>query len=80
MFQPDNWLWKLQFVHLCSELWVPTKIDIPNSCSCKMVMLQIDISRYVTGHVHVQTNPYHSYHTDKTVKDARSRSHFVFHL
>jgi len=37
-----------------------------------MVKLQYDISKHVTGFVHVQTNPYHSYDTEKMVKDARS--------
>ncbi|PVH89033.1 transaldolase [Cadophora sp. DSE1049] len=36
-----------------------------------MVSLQLEISRHVTGFVHVQTNPYYSYDTDKTVKNAR---------
>ncbi|KAL3418791.1 Transaldolase 2 [Phlyctema vagabunda] len=36
-----------------------------------MVKLQYEISKVVTGFVHVQTNPYHSYDTEKTVKDAR---------
>jgi len=38
-----------------------------------MVKLQLEISRHVTGYVHVQTNPYHSYSTDSTVKDAQSK-------
>jgi len=36
-----------------------------------MVILQLEMSRHVTGFVHVQTNPYYSYDTDKTVKNAR---------
>ncbi|KAK0109988.1 hypothetical protein ONS95_002653 [Cadophora gregata] len=36
-----------------------------------MVILQLKISHHVTGFVHVQTNPYYSYDTGKTVKNAR---------
>ncbi|TVY33233.1 Transaldolase [Lachnellula occidentalis] len=36
-----------------------------------MVKLQYEISKHVTGFVHIQTNPYHSYDTEKTVSDAR---------
>ncbi|KAH7409507.1 transaldolase [Cadophora sp. MPI-SDFR-AT-0126] len=36
-----------------------------------MVSLQLEVSYHVTGFVHVQTNPYYSYDTDKTVKNAR---------
>lgn len=38
----------------------------------QMVKLQFEISHHVTGFVHVQTNPYYSYDTEKTVKGARS--------
>jgi len=37
-----------------------------------MVRLQLEISKYVTGFVHVQTNPYYSYDTVRTVKNAES--------
>jgi len=37
-----------------------------------MVKLQLEISKHVTGFVHVQTNPYYSYDTEKTVKNAQS--------
>jgi len=36
-----------------------------------MVKLQYEISKHVTGFVHIQTNSYHSYDTEKTVSDAR---------
>ncbi|TVY40379.1 Transaldolase [Lachnellula subtilissima] len=36
-----------------------------------MVKLQYGISKHVTGFVHIQTNPYHSYDTEKTVSDAQ---------
>ncbi|TVY20868.1 Transaldolase [Lachnellula arida] len=36
-----------------------------------MVKLQYEISKHVTGFVHIQTNPYHSYDTEKTVSDAQ---------
>ncbi|TVY86278.1 Transaldolase [Lachnellula willkommii] len=39
-----------------------------------MVKLQYEISKHVTGFVHIQTNPYHSYDTEKTVSDAQSKS------
>lgn len=35
-----------------------------------MVKLQLEISRYVTGFVHVQTNTYFAYDTEKTVRNA----------
>lgn len=41
-----------------------------------MVKLQLEISHHITGFVHVQTNPYHSYDTQKTVKGARSKLGF----
>ncbi|PMD65206.1 transaldolase [Hyaloscypha bicolor E] len=42
-----------------------------------MVKLQLEISKHVTGFVHVQTNPYYSYDTVKTVKNAeRIVEHF----
>lgn len=37
-----------------------------------MASFQLEISRHVTGFVHVQTNPYFSYDTDKTATNARS--------
>lgn len=40
----------------------------------QMVALQLEISRYVTGFVHVQTNPYDSFSTEKTLASARSES------
>ena len=40
-----------------------------------MVKLQLEISKHVTGFVHVQTNPYYSYDTMKTVKNAESTAH-----
>ncbi|KAH7336075.1 transaldolase [Rhexocercosporidium sp. MPI-PUGE-AT-0058] len=36
-----------------------------------MVSLQLEISHHVTGFVHVQTNPYYSYDTETTIKNAR---------
>jgi hypothetical protein len=45
-----------------------------NAHASKMIKLQIRISERVKGFVHVQTNPYHSYDTEKMVEDARSRS------
>ncbi len=41
-----------------------------------MVKLQLEISKHVTGFVHVQINPYYSYDTVKTVKNAESKTHF----
>ncbi|TVY69024.1 Transaldolase [Lachnellula suecica] len=35
-----------------------------------MVMLQHGISKHITGFVHIQTNPYHSYNTLSTIADA----------
>jgi transaldolase len=37
-----------------------------------MVKLQLEMSKYITGFVHVQTNPYYSFDTEKTVKNAQS--------
>lgn len=45
-----------------------------------MVKLQLEISHHVTGFVHVQTNPYHSYDTEKTVKGARRIIQIFRHL
>ncbi|KAL2069172.1 hypothetical protein VTL71DRAFT_15510 [Oculimacula yallundae] len=36
-----------------------------------MVSLQLEISRHITGLVHVQTNPYYAYDSHKTVDNAR---------
>jgi transaldolase len=43
-----------------------------------MVKLQLDIARHVTGFVHVQTNPFHSYDTEKTIADAKSKLSFSY--
>ncbi|PBP28269.1 transaldolase [Diplocarpon rosae] len=45
-----------------------------------MVSLQLEISRHVTGFVHVQTNPYYSYDTYKTVQSARRIVELFGHL
>ncbi|TVY27505.1 Transaldolase [Lachnellula hyalina] len=48
--------------------------DIPRKVlagEIAMVKLQYGISKHVTGFVHIQTNPYHSYDTEKTVSDAQ---------
>ncbi|CAL3964393.1 unnamed protein product [Diplocarpon coronariae] len=45
-----------------------------------MVSLQLEISRHVTGFVHVQTNPYYSYDTYKTVQSARRIVDLFGHL
>jgi len=39
-----------------------------------MVKLQLEISRHITGFVHVQTNPYLSYDTHRTIEAARRRN------
>jgi transaldolase len=44
-----------------------------------MARLQLEISDHVTGFVHVQTNPYHSYDTEKIVKGARSKLDVILH-
>lgn len=45
-----------------------------------MVKLQHDISQFVTGFVHVQTNPVYSFDTEKMVTNARSRFKTLFIL
>ncbi|KAI9641932.1 hypothetical protein NHQ30_009801 [Ciborinia camelliae] len=45
-----------------------------------MVKLQFEIASVVTGFVHVQTNPYHSYHTGKMVEDGRRIISIFKHL
>lgn len=44
-----------------------------------MVLLQARIAAKITGRVHVQTNPFHSYDTGRTITDARRKS-FSFRL
>jgi transaldolase len=39
----------------------------------KMVKLQLEMSKHITGFIHVQTNPYYSFDTEKTVKNAQSK-------
>ncbi|THV46031.1 hypothetical protein BGAL_0425g00080 [Botrytis galanthina] len=38
-----------------------------------MVKLQLAIASVVTGFVHVQTNPYHSYGTEEMIRDSRKK-------
>lgn len=35
-----------------------------------MVKLALKIHPHITGHVHIQTNPYYSYSTEKTIVNA----------
>ncbi|CZT47778.1 related to transaldolase [Rhynchosporium secalis] len=44
-----------------------------------MVRLQLNLSRFITGFVHVQINPYYSYDTERTVKNARRIIDLVKH-
>lgn len=37
-----------------------------------MVKLAIKIAPHIRGHVHIQTNPYYSYSTEKTIVNALS--------
>lgn len=39
-----------------------------------MVRLALKIAPHIRGHVHVQTNPYHSYSTESTIVNALSMS------
>lgn len=37
-----------------------------------MVKLALKIAPHISGHVHIQTNPYYSYSTEQTVINALS--------
>lgn len=39
-----------------------------------MVRLALKIAPHLTGRVHIQTNPYYSYSTEKTILNAQSRN------
>lgn len=45
-----------------------------------MIKLQLAISKKITGFVHIQTNPYHSYDTQKMIADARRIVSIFKHL
>ncbi|KAF4632516.1 hypothetical protein G7Y89_g5603 [Cudoniella acicularis] len=44
-----------------------------------MVYLQLAIEKHISGFVHVQTNPYHSYDTDKMVSDSKRKAPLSSH-
>lgn len=39
-----------------------------------MVRLASNIAQHITGHVHIQTNPYYSYSVEKTIVNALSNT------